>query len=214
MKKLIQLCAVLMLAFSFSACSQNDDNENKNGGVIIDPVNWKDAEFHFNADGTMKYEASNVFKTTADMQKALVGKAFKHSFSYEIVSKTGKVEREEYRESMYGLVPYHFYFQDNESLYVMGYSEKKGGEYLADKREWTYLEDMCMIKEKYPVWLDKPKYNDIQILEYDAEYKYIWLTQIVAYSMADYGEVPVYVLSRYDLMSEEELSPYLPLMNN
>lgn len=209
MNKFFQLCAVLMLAFSFSACSQNDDNENKNGGVIIDPVNWKDAEFHFNADGTMKYEASNVFKTTADMQKALVGKAFKHSFSYEIYNETGKVEKKEYYRNRYDRIPLNYFFLNDKSLYELTYDEG----YNADKRDWTYVEDMNIVKVRTLSAFENRKYNNIQILEYDAEYKYIWLTQIVFYNFEEKGDVPVYVLSRYDLMSKEELNPYMEKIN-
>lgn len=209
MNKFFQLCAVLMMAFSFSACSLNDDNENKNGGVIICPVNWKDAEFHFNADGTMKYEASNVFKTAADMQKALVGKAFKHSFSYEINNETGKVEKKEYYRNRYDRIPLNYFFLNDKSLYELTYDEG----YNADKRDWTYVEDMNIVKVRTLSAFENRKYNNIQILEYDAEYKYIWLTQIVFYNFEEKGDVPVYVLSRYDLMSKEELNPYMEKIN-
>lgn len=209
MNKFFQLCAVLMLAFSFSACSQNDDNENKNGEVIICPVDWKDAEFHFNADGTMKYEPTNVFKTTADMQKALVGKAFKHSFSYEINNETGKVEKKEYYRNRYDRIPLNYFFLNDKSLYELTYDEG----YNADKRDWTYVEDMNIVKVRTLSAFENRKYNNIQILEYDAEYKYIWLTQIVFYNFEEKGDVPVYVLSRYDLMSKEELNPYMEKIN-
>lgn len=212
MNKFFFSFAMFVLVFSFSSCSLNDDNGEDNR-FTIDPVNWMEAQFLFDDKGTMKYVPTNVFKSKEEMQQALVGKAWKHSFSYRIYNNTGKVENTEYYSSMYGPTPYHYYFYDKGNLYAMAYSDKKGGQYFADRREWSYDEVNCVVKGKYPVWLDQPKYNTIQILEYDEKYQYIWLTQISGETLEDSGNTPIYVLSRYDLMKDEEFSPYLEIIN-
>ena len=201
MNKFFYICAVLMTAVSFSACS-SDGELGEGHETITDPYDWK---FQFNEDGTLKTTPCLIFSSGSDLQKTLVGNGWKHVASYEI-KQDGSCETEEYYSSRYGVSPHYYYFENENTLYNLCYSLAYAGRLVKTEHKWAYFENETLIVIDPEVSaVDHP--NCIQIIGKDGNR--IWITERIAGRYVDDKYMPVYVVAQYDKMTEGKLNDLL-----
>jgi len=193
----LSLCA-LALSFTLLGCSNKDDDTPE---PTIDATRWVNTRFSLKENGALDITPNKVFKSTEDLQSYLVGKGWKHISSYEI-KEDGTVKQESFFKDLYGLSPTHYYFNSTTTLTTMYYSDAKGLELVNNTHDWTYIEDESTICIN-PQVSATPVANIIQILE--ADESGMWLVKLVATTTSR----PVYTVSYYTRMSNNELKKYL-----
>lgn len=199
MKIFIHTLALFALVIA-NACTEYTCTDMPD--VIVDPYEWA---FQFNEDGTLKTFPCKIFESADELQATLVGNCWKHSSSYKI-AEDGLPEKKEFYSDIYGISPMHYYFETADRMSVLFYSDAEAGRLVKRSHEWRYSE-----KETFIYIATEPTtiehVNVIQIIGKDQDM--IWLTQLVSYNVEDGKDKPVYVVSRYDRMTDNELKEFL-----
>lgn len=193
-KFLFVLIVALICATSLCGCLSDDEYTLPK--PTIDPVNWLESQFQFKADGSLDFRPLNIFDSTADVQKYLIGNGWKHIESH-LIKDDGKIEQESYYENMYGATPISYYFNDTNTLTEIYFSDEEAGRLVNNLHTWEYLCDQTLIVIDQEVSAT-PAPNVIQIVE--AKEQAMWIIQLIGLS----NDKPLYALSLYGKMTDKE----------